>query len=193
MMSIKSFHQLDEIETNFIFICEQLINQYPFKWTNVIELIFNYQYIFIYDSSMFIELISLADDELIRLFEIFKIFFNQRIIEKIIYKHQYMCIAFHSEFITSFFKCKNKWLTVPLYVALIKRKYNVYYDLEINDSIYDLGIIINHKLITVSNQILPQKYLFHLPLVVSLSTNNKEYLQFSYNLEKYLNNLFSKI
>lgn len=192
-MKIESFHQLDEIEQNFIKTINQLIQQYPFKWFNLMELIFNYKNIYIKDSTMFIELIYLKEEELKRLFEIFKKLFNKRIIEKIIYKREFMIISFHSEFITSFFKSENKWLTIPLYAGLTKINIITYYDVKINNNKYYLGAIINQRLVTIDHKHHEPINSIHLPLIINLYSNKNEYLLFSFNLERYLNNLFCKL
>ncbi len=192
-MEIKSYHKLDQVEFKFIKVVDQLINQYPFKWSNFMDIIFKSNTVYIKDSTMIIELIHLKEEEIIRIFQILKIMFNQRIIAKIIYKHEFIVISFYSLFITSFFKEQNKWLTIPLYVDLYKSKIKIYYDIIFNNQKYYLGIMFKHKIITIDSKNCKKIKLNQLPLIISSNNNYENNLLFSFNKDQYINNLFDKL
>lgn len=195
-MKIVAFHQLDYIENDFLSIINNLINKYPFKIFYFMELFNNKQCVFARDSNIFVELLKLGEEELRRLFEISKILLDKKIINKIIYKKEFIIMKFHSEFILSFFTSPTKWYSIPLYFKLRDLKIPVYYDTFLKHDIIIncmLCIEIDYYHILINDTLIEVLTKKQLSYIFSLSSNENENLLFSFDGNQMFYNLMEKV
>lgn len=195
-MKIVAYHQLDYIENEFLIIINNLINKYPFKIFYFMELFSKKQCVFARDSNIFVELLKLNEEELRRLFEISKILLDKKIINKIIYKKEFIIMKFHSEFILSFFKSPTKWYSIPLYFKLRDLKIPVYYDTFLKHDIIIncmLCIEIDYYHILINDTLIDILTKKQLSYIFSLSSNENENLLFSFDGNQMFYNLIQKV
>ncbi|MCM1259557.1 MAG: hypothetical protein NC182_01270 [Prevotella sp.] len=115
-----------------IFIKRALFYQqtYPFRWNYfVYDIISKPQMVYTKDSTMILNLNELPFKELQFLFGMLKDFLNYGIIQKIIYKREFMILHFHQAFHMEFFKTPSFLMSVGLYQYLRENylTYTIYY------------------------------------------------------------------
>lgn len=115
-----------------IFLKRALFYQqtYPFRWNYfVYDIISRPQMVYTKDSTVILNLNELPFKELQFLFEMLKDFLNHRIIQKIIYKREFIILHFHQEFHMEFFKTPSILMSLGLYQCLRENypTYSIYY------------------------------------------------------------------
>lgn len=122
---------------DFFEINTKIINIYPFKWCEFMSFFKFENAIFIKNTTLIINLLSFDIKTISRVFEIFKMYLDSFIIEKIIYKKEFMIVNFKEEYFMQFFKEENKWLIIP-YVNLLNERFCVTLDKVVDDHIFDV-------------------------------------------------------
>ena len=87
---------LTEIDNRFLNISHQYLKKYPFKWNYFVEkIIKNSQIVYFKDSTGIINVNYIDFKKIETLFELFKIYLQNKIIRKIIYKKEFIIIHFN--------------------------------------------------------------------------------------------------
>lgn len=120
---------------------------YPFRWHYfVYDIISKPQMIYTKDSTVILNLNELPFKELQFLFVMLKDFLNYRVIQKIIYKREFIILHFHQEFHMEFFKTPSILMSLGLYQYLLENypTYIIYYGaiLMMHDEKYLLDLVL---------------------------------------------------
>lgn len=140
---------------------------YPFRWHYfVFDIISKPQMIYTKDSTVILNLNDLPFKELQFLFAMLKDFLNYRIIQKIIYKREFIILHFHQEFHMEFFKTPSILMSLGLHQYLQENysSYTIYYGaiLIMHDEKYLLDLVLqkdNQLFLFDGNAILDEPFL----------------------------------
>ena len=98
-MEILSTNKLTTYDECFIKYINNYIKRYPFKWYHFMSLFDLNEVVYIKDTTIIIDLLKLDSSSIIILFEIFKDFLRNNIINKINYKKEVIIIDFYPYFL----------------------------------------------------------------------------------------------
>lgn len=196
-MEILSTNKLTTYDECFIKYINNYIKRYPFKWYHFMSLFDLNEVVYIKDTTIIIDLLKLDSSSIIILFEIFKDFLRNNIINKINYKKEVIIIDFYNDFMVSYFKNSVKWMLLVLLEILDDYEIEYYLDVFIkyHDEIikYDCLMIYEGNYISIG--INKSKKLFenHTHLVLNFYSNENYNLRFSFDKDKYFNNLLAHL
>lgn len=123
---------IEHTDIDDIFLKRALFYQqtYPFRWNYfVYDIIHQPQMVYTKDSTVILNLNDLPFKELQFLFGMLKDFLNYQIIQKIIYKKEFMILHFHQDFHMEFFKTPSILMSLGLHQYLQENypTYTIYY------------------------------------------------------------------
>lgn len=195
-MKIISEYNLCDIDYLFINFIDEYINKYPFKSYNIMNVFYKKNVVYIKDTTMIIDLIKINNHDVINIFSFFKEMLRNNLLNKVIYKKLVLIIYFKDEFITSFFKIKNKWLIIPLIKTLLDKKTVIHFDSYVLDESIDTYLCLvelNNFYISIDTSIKKKLNDNHIPLVINFYNNLNENLLFSFNKDVFIENLYDKL
>ncbi len=155
MLSINKEYCLEQtlltnIDYRFIKISDEFSNTFPIKWNKYIDnIITNQSITFFRDTSAIIQITNLNLNEVEFLFTVLKAYLNSQVIEKIIYKKEFIIIhfndKFHMELITNSFIL----YLIKFYRYLLNKSnlYKVYFccKFTINNEVKIIPLVIKYN------------------------------------------------
>mgnify|MGYP000466558509 CR=1 FL=1 len=113
--------ELSNEDRNFIKICYDYSQRYPFKWNYLKKDIFtNEEIIYFKDTTMIISIDSIKLEKLLILFDFLKSLLNYRIIKKIIQKKEFVIAHFSETFQMEYIQRLDFLESISLYRKLLK-------------------------------------------------------------------------
>ena len=125
--------ELSNEDRNFIKICYDYSQRYPFKWNYLKKDIFaNEEIIYFKDTTMIISIDSIKLEKLLILFDFLKSLLNYRIIKKIIQKKEFVIAHFSETFQMEHIQRLDFLESISLYRKLLKElKKEVYFGVKL--------------------------------------------------------------
>lgn len=125
--------ELSNEDRNFIKICYDYSQRYPFKWNYLKKDIFtNKEIIYFKDTTMIISIDSIKLEKLLILFDFLKSLLNYRIIKKIIQKKEFVIAHFSETFQMEYIQRLDFLESISLYRKLLKElKKEVYFGVKL--------------------------------------------------------------
>lgn len=125
--------ELSNEDCNFIKICYDYSQRYPFKWNYLKKDIFtNEEIIYFKDTTMIISIDSIKLEKLLTLFDFLKSLLNYRIIKKIIQKKEFVIAHFSETFQMEYIQRLDFLESISLYRKLLKElKKEVYFGVKL--------------------------------------------------------------
>ena len=125
--------ELSNEDRNFIKICYDYSQRYPFKWNYLKKDIFtNEEIIYFKDTTMIISIDSIKLEKLLILFDFLKSLLNYRIIKKIIQKKEFVIAHFSEAFQMEYIQRLDFLESISLYRKLLKElKKEVYFGVKL--------------------------------------------------------------
>ena len=125
--------ELSNEDRNFIKICYDYSQRYPFKWNYLKKDIFtNEEIIYFKDTTMIISIDSIKLEKLLILFDFLKSLLNYRIIKKIIQKKEFVIAHFSETFQMEYIQRLDFLESISLYRKLLKElKKEVYFGVKL--------------------------------------------------------------
>ena len=125
--------ELSNEDRNFIKICYDYSQRYPFKWNYLKKDIFtNGEIIYFKDTTMIISIDSIKLEKLLILFDFLKSLLNYRIIKKIIQKKEFVIAHFSEAFQMEYIQRLDFLESISLYRKLLKElKKEVYFGVKL--------------------------------------------------------------
>ena len=196
-MEILSTYELTSYDNYFIKYINNYISCFPFKWHHFMSFFEYDEIVYIKDTTLIINLLKLDSSSIIIIFEIFKDFLRNNIIDKINYKKEVIIIEFHNEFMISFFKQRNKWMLIGLIEILKDHQIDFNLDayIKANEEIvkYDCLFTLNDFLISIGNKKYKEISKNHIHLTLNFYNNENYNLKFSFEKDKYFSNLLAHL
>lgn len=125
--------ELSNEDRNFIKICYDYSQRYPFKWNYLKKDIFTKEEIIYFkDTTMIISIDSIKLEKLLILFDFLKSLLNYRIIKKIIQKKEFVIAHFSETFQMEYIQRLDFLESISLYRKLLKElKKEVYFGVKL--------------------------------------------------------------
>lgn len=179
--------ELSNEDRNFIKICYDYSQRYPFKWNYLKKDIFtNKEIIYFKDTTMIISIDSIKLEKLLILFDFLKSLLNYRIIKKIIQKKEFVIAHFSETFQMEYIQRLDFLESISLYRKLLKElKKEVYFGVKL---FYDN----KEYLISILAHYHNKWFIFDASIKIEYSLDNSiEVVQTIYQLNKI--HLYSRI
>lgn len=134
MLLYDEYYRIDSLDLNdldkmFINISYDYYSRYPLKWIKFIDnIVSNINITFFRDTTAIIQISKLSIDEIDTLFSMLKLYLNENIVIKVIYKKEFVIVHFNEIFHIDLLKQKFIMYSIKIYKYLlsVQSKFKIY-------------------------------------------------------------------